>query len=244
VTNLFSSIFGLVLTGWPILLLLALYVWWQNRLFQKSAYSEATGNGLLKTFSDKGLYGEYLTFRIVERCPGYKYILPNLYLPKGDGGTTEIDIALISESGVFVFESKNYSGWIFGNEKDLLWTQVLNKRTKIKLYNPIKQNQGHIAALKSNIVGADLDDSVVRSYIVFSERCELKQIAVTSPDVVVLKRNHLRRHLLADAKSSEGVLDRHTVDRVQHLLNRYANVDSATRQEHIANIKKFRGQSE
>ncbi|NLK22184.1 MAG: NERD domain-containing protein [Epulopiscium sp.] len=26
---------------------------------------------------------------------------------------------------MYVFESKNYSGWIFGNEKDKNWTQML-----------------------------------------------------------------------------------------------------------------------
>ncbi len=43
------------------------------------------------------------------------------------GGTTEIDLLLIHPKGLFVFESKNYSGWIFGNEVYQNWTQTLPK---------------------------------------------------------------------------------------------------------------------
>lgn len=43
--------------------------------------------------------------------------MTNLYLPKEDGSTTEIDLIMLSETGILVFESKNYSGWIFGDEK-------------------------------------------------------------------------------------------------------------------------------
>lgn len=39
--------------------------------------------------------------------------------------TYEIDLIMISETGIYVFESKNYSGWIFGDEKQRYWTQIL-----------------------------------------------------------------------------------------------------------------------
>lgn len=56
-----------------------------------------------------------------------------------------IDHVVISKYGVFVIETKNYRGWIIGNEKSEYWTQVIYKR-KERLYNPIKQNYGHIKA--------------------------------------------------------------------------------------------------
>lgn len=37
-------------------------------------------------------------------------------------GTTQIDHVIISRFGVFVVETKNYSGWIFGNGNDDQWT--------------------------------------------------------------------------------------------------------------------------
>lgn len=44
--------------------------------------------------------------------------LRNIYVPTEDEGTSEMDAAFITQEGIFVFESKNYSGWIFENEKN------------------------------------------------------------------------------------------------------------------------------
>ena len=68
-----------------------------------------------------GEHGEKLTERELKfiRLLGRKgKILRNVYIPKDNGETTEIDIVYITQKGIFVIESKNYSGWIFGNEKD------------------------------------------------------------------------------------------------------------------------------
>jgi hypothetical protein len=54
--------------------------------------------------------------------------MTNLYIPKKDGSTTEIDLIMLSQTGVYVFESKNYSGWIFGDEKSKNWMQTLQSK--------------------------------------------------------------------------------------------------------------------
>ena len=62
--------------------------------------------------------------------------------------TTQIDHVVVSNYGIFVIETKNYKGWICGNEFDDYWTQVIYKM-KEKLRNPIMQNYGHTQVLKS-----------------------------------------------------------------------------------------------
>ncbi|WP_105213111.1 nuclease-related domain-containing protein [Pseudoalteromonas sp. T1lg22] len=47
----------------------------------------------------------------------------NLLLYTDNGDFTEVDHLLVSPFGIFVIESKNYSGWIFGSEKQAKWTQ-------------------------------------------------------------------------------------------------------------------------
>ena len=37
-------------------------------------------------------------------------ILRNVYVPKENGETSEIDVLYITQKGIFVIESKNYSG--------------------------------------------------------------------------------------------------------------------------------------
>ena len=59
----------------------------------------------------------------------------------------QIDHVVVSIYGIFVIETKNYSGWIFGDENSQYWAQVIYK-TKNRFYNPILQNRGHIKALQ------------------------------------------------------------------------------------------------
>lgn len=67
-----------------------------------------------------------------------------------NGVMAQIDHLVISRYGIFVIETKNYKGWIFGSENAYKWTQVIYKR-KTRFYNPIRQNLGHIKALKVNL---------------------------------------------------------------------------------------------
>ena len=77
---------------------------------------------------NSGTYGEALTAIELNwvKLFGKKGItLKNIYIPKEDGGTSEIDLLFITPKGIFVIESKNYSGWIFGDEYSQYWTQSL-----------------------------------------------------------------------------------------------------------------------
>lgn len=98
--------------------------------------------GLIKSllhYENVGQYGEYLTeYALLSRSmEGYYVVLKNLYLPM-KGKTTEIDLLMIHEKGIFVFESKNYSGWIFGSEDQLKWTQCFKSGQREHFYNPYK----------------------------------------------------------------------------------------------------------
>jgi hypothetical protein len=78
--------------------------------------------------------------------PPQYHLLNNLTLPIQDG-TTQIDHILISTKGVFVIETKNYSGWIFGDEKSKQWMQVIY-RVKSRFQNPIHQNHLHAKTIE------------------------------------------------------------------------------------------------
>ena len=149
--------------------------------------------------------------------------MTNIYIPKKDGTTTEVDLVMVTTTGIYVIESKNYSGWIFGSEKLKSWTQTFKNRKKYKFFNPIWQNKGHISALK-NILGIE-DNDIYKSYIVFSERCELKKIELDSRDIKVLKRNDLLETIKYDIKNSSDLIDLDKVVEIYKILNKYSNVE-------------------
>jgi hypothetical protein len=96
----------------------------------------------------KGIIGEKSISSILYLLDKSKYSVINNIVLERDTKTSQIDHVVISDFGIFVIETKNYKGWIVGNEKSEHWTQVLFKR-KQRFYNPIKQNLGHINVLKT-----------------------------------------------------------------------------------------------
>ncbi|MBV7528412.1 MULTISPECIES: nuclease-related domain-containing protein [unclassified Pseudomonas] len=117
---------------------------------------------LLKLLWAKGHRGELLV-RLYARCLLDKHTYRrthNITLNTIDG-TTQIDHVFLSPYGIFVVETKNKRGWIFGNERQSQWTQKLYKKT-FTFQNPLRQNYKHLKALQATLgVGPEHLHSVV-----------------------------------------------------------------------------------
>jgi len=198
--------------------------------FKSSGYKDSSGHSFFETVLDPGRNGEFLTYSCLERFGEEHKLLTNVYLPKDDGTTTEIDLIMITATGIYVFESKNYSGWIFGDENTKFWTQSLNGGKKYRFYNPIWQNKKHISALQKHL---RLGNNMFRSYIIFSERCELKKMFVHSPEVKVMNRNVLFREVADDMTYLPEVLSILEINQIHTELSKYALADDTTKQAHI-----------
>lgn len=75
-------------------------------------------------------------------------VLNGVTIPDQRSGTTQIDHVVVSPYGIFVIETKNYSGWIFGDAKQSQWTQVQYKK-KYRFQNPLRQNYKHVKSLQA-----------------------------------------------------------------------------------------------
>jgi hypothetical protein len=98
------------------------------------------------------------------------HLLNNVTLPYQDG-TTQIDHVLVSTKGIFVIETKDYSGWIFGDEKSRQWTQVLYK-IRSKFQNPIHQNFLHAKVVEQLL--DFLPKEQIHSVVVFTGKAQFK----------------------------------------------------------------------
>ena len=198
--------------------------------------------GLMDTIIDsifneewQGRRGEKLTERelkLVKLFGRKGKTLRNVYIPKDNGETSEIDVVYITQKGIFVFESKNYSGWIFGDEKSLYWTAMLPNKQKNRFYNPIRQNRTHLKWLQ-NYVGESVP---LFSIIVFSERCELKKVELESTDVKVIKRDRTYAAVREIWDSHEDAVEE--VDALYEILKVLTSVDAAVKAAHIADIER------
>jgi hypothetical protein len=235
ITELISS--SLIYFFAPIaimIIIIIVYSGYQRNIYLKSEYFATTKTPYRKMRRDKGLYGEYLIYKQLTRLDGYKRFLFNCYIPKDDGTTSEIDVILLHSSGIYVFESKNYSGWIFGAENQKMWTQTFPNGRKEKFYNPIMQNSTHVKWLM-NIL-PDIDKSIFYSIIVFSERCELKKISLTTNDHIVLKRSSLMRAFFEKTGNEE--LSDDTVESIYQKLYPHTQISEVMKVAHINSITK------
>jgi hypothetical protein len=166
----------------------------------------------------KGFIGEKMVSITLNRLPKNEYIILNDILLPTDRGTTQIDHIVVSVFGLFVIETKNYKGWIYGGEKDDNWTHNMYGR-KHSFMNPIHQNYKHMLAIKKLL--KEYNDIPVIPIVAFSRNCELKNRDEYRNHVVYIGEIYrvIRRY-------TEKVL---TEDQIQNIVEilKNANTESA-----------------
>ena len=212
----------------------------KEKQYKKTVYYHQTQNHYLKVLFDKGRLGEYYTFTYLKGLKGHKKFLFNVYLPKENGETTEVDVILLHDSGIYVFESKNYSGWIFGTETQQYWTQTLpvgkGKSKKSKFFNPILQNKVHLKWLQQ-FLGKERELPFY-SYIIFSDRCTLKNITLTSGNHFVINRYDILKAVRKNAAHVGTQLTEEEIDALYEKLYPLTQVDEAQKLAHIEDVKQ------
>jgi len=94
-------------------------------------------------------------------------------------GTTQIDHILLSRFGIFVIETKNINGWIFGDENSKYWTQSLYGK-KYKFQNPLHQNYLHTKTLANYL---EINHDNIFSIVFFI--AETAKLKTKLPDNVI-----------------------------------------------------------
>ncbi len=106
----------------------------------------------------------------------------NITLELEDGSTTQIDHIVISVYGMFVIETKDISGWIYGDKKDKNWTKKLKGGKTYSFPNPLRQNYRHQCSLIEFLTARCPDiglsksdiDTRIFSNVFLGPDCELK----------------------------------------------------------------------
>lgn len=215
----------------------------EREQYYLTEYALQTQNSYEQVMGDEGLLGEFLIYRVLESLEGPRKFLFNLYLPKWNGGTTELDVVLLHESGIYVFESKNYGGWIFGSEKQQYWTQTLpagrGQSQKNHFYNPILQNDGHLNRLYQILhkIRCLNGPPPYYSYIVFSNRCLLRNVPRRAGNHHVLYLGELFFEIQDNMEKAGIHLTVTEIEMIYEQLEPYTRVDDSIKQAHIESIR-------
>ena len=177
----------------------------------------------------KGAIGESNVARTLRRLPKDEYKVFNNLLLHTNRGSSQIDHLIVSIYGIFVIETKRYSGWIHGNEKSQNWTQTIyKKRTKFR--NPIKQNWSHIYALKEIL--SDYSGINYYNIVVFTGDGKLKNITSSTP---VIYRHQLNRTIIAHSESQS--LDIEEVKAIATEMSGVAIRNRKAKKRHVVQTK-------
>ena len=150
----------------------------------------------------------------------------NIMIAGKDGHTSQIDHIYICTKGVFVIETKNYSGRIYGKDSQDKWTQVMNYgKTKNHFYNPVKQNYTHVCRVR-DYLGADSHPESIVVFVQGNVSYIESEYVYTLSDL---------RHLF---DRRENVLSERIVtlycDKIQKLIDNPVTTQGA----HVQEIKK------
>jgi len=176
-----------------------------------------------------GYMGESIVRYKLSKLDPDKYKSINNFMTVVDGKSTEIDHIVVSNFGVFVIETKNYKGLITGHEKSKQWTQHIN-RYKNNFYNPIRQNYGHVMALKT----------IFKKYpripfvpiVVFTGEAKIR---VKTDSSIVIESKDLPQTIKSYDKP---ILKDKGVQFVYDKLISLNSNDKELRKEHIAKVRK------
>ena len=185
---------------------------------------------VLKSPWFKGLFGEFVVNVLAKLMLDKKeyHIIKNVTLPT-DNGTTQIDHVIVSAYGVFVVETKNIKGWIFGGERDAIWTQKIYKHSE-KFQNPLRQNYKHVKILQQLL---NLNDEQIHSVVVFVGNSEFK---TQKPENVTYGAGYIRyiKSKTRCVLSSQQVME--IIDKIE---NGRLTPSFKTHLEHVKHVQKI-----
>lgn len=216
---------------WLVFIFIIFYVFSKirNRKLLKSVTKQNRG-----TKSERDLVLKLLKYGIPAQT-----IFHDLYLKKHNGNFSQIDLVVATKVGIIVFEIKDYSGWIFGTGYKPQWTKVLAYgKQKYRFYNPIMQNNKHIADLRKQ-----LNENVpFYSVVIFYGNCELKDISFVPKGTFIVKSERVLEVMKIIMKKNEpaNYINKNKVVRI--LKESVNNGESKLIQnQHVENIKDMKG---
>lgn len=141
-------------------------------------------------------------------------------------GTTQIDHLLVSQYGLYIVETKNKKGWIFGGGRQRKWTQSIYGKN-YTFQNPLKQTFRQKKILSEFL---DVKESFIHTVIYFVGDCKFK---------TDLPANVIRKRLGKYIKGfKEQVFSPEEVDRIARVLQKHLDESSLTKRDHIRSLRK------
>ena len=155
-----------------------------------STFYKLTGYSYLDMVANKKIRTMYKIVNDLDQVKGSHKVLVDVQVPVNDELQT-ISGLLLHESGIYVMNLKEKSGWINGREQDLEWKELLHQEKSRAFANPIHETKRLIYALQDQL--PEVDEQAFQSVVLFTNGCSFQKIEMVSEDVEVLKVGELKK---------------------------------------------------
>lgn len=175
----------------------------------------------------KGVAGEAQTNLGLHLFLPAEYSILNNVIIRTPKGSTQIDHVVVSPFGIFVIESKNIKGSIYGAPGQSKWTVFLGSK-KYQIHNPLLQNLAHIKAL---VAATGLSEACFHSLVFFwADYCTFK---------TEMPENVLREGLTSYIKSKQvPLIETARVPGIIEAIESVRLPDTAeTEREHVSQLR-------
>ena len=189
----------------------------------------------------KGEIGEYKIDIQLDQLPKDCRYLSDLLIknPRATSGYSQIDHVVLGPYGIFVIETKNYQGTIYGGKDRKTWSV----NGKFKMMNPFVQNYGHIKAL-SSLIDRKYEESFI-SIVSFTKRStfevDLDYRKIASNELIVydieLSEFIHRKISVLKIQHKEPLLSEREIGMIFDVFSKADVKDTAIKREHEQALK-------
>ena len=174
----------------------------------------------------RGWFGEKNVSSRLHTLPDDYALFNDVYINIG-GRSVQIDHVVVSVYGIFVIETKNYTGWIYGSENSEYWTKNVFGN-KYQFRNPIKQNYSHVWALKNLL---EIPEDKFIPIVVFLGGATLK----CNTQSAVIYSRQLRRYILS---YQMPIFSQNELNDITNRLASANNLDKNRKKEHLHSVRQ------
>jgi len=136
------------------------------------------------------------------------------------GKSSELDLIVVGKTGVFVVETKNMKGDIYGNHIEKFWTKKKHRGNNIyedEFYSPVKQVSTHVYRL-ANFLRKKGVDVFVEGVVYFANPEAVLHIYDSDDGISVLSVSQGRDVLVKHITLGESVLNDSEVKKICKIL--------------------------
>ncbi len=149
----------------------------------------------------------------------------NLIIPSSNG-TAQIDHLIVSPFGLFIVETKNMKGWIFGSEQQPKWTQVIYN-SKYTFQNPLRQTWRQKCVL-SEFLGYPL--AAIETIVYFNGDVRFK--TAMPANVICSRPAQYIRHFQEQRLSTDAI------QHICKILNDHVSNSRLSKSDHLRSLRE------